>query len=114
MSDHAAIVPGKLRPWFWCVLFLTPMLSVAGNSLVALNQSGETELPWLMGLDLVALPSLGLICSTFCAIHLSRVRTGRVHLGWTLGGLAGFAALNLGLAFGGCWLGIAVSEGVTK
>lgn len=114
MSDETDIAPRSLRPWFWFVLFLTPVLSVASNGLMAATVKGEGQLSWLMGLDLLILPSLGLICSAFCAVHLSRVRTGRVHLGWLLGGLAGCFALNLGLAFGGCFLGAAMGEGLNK
>lgn len=114
MSEATTIAPRSLRPWFWFLLFLTPVLSIAGNGLIAVRQGGETELPWLISFDLLALPSLGLVCSALCAIHLSRVRTGRVHLGWTLGSLVGFAALNLALGFGGCWLGVAAGEGLAK
>ena len=67
-----------------------------------------------MMVDLFIVPSLMVICSAFCAVHLSRVRTGRAHLGWILGGLAGFAVLNLGLSFGGCALGVTLGEKFLK
>jgi len=114
MSDDPAISPGKLRPWFWCLLFLTPVFSLIANSWLGATTRGEGELPGLIIVDLLIAPSLMLICSTFCAMHLSRVRTGRAHLGWILGGLAGFAVLNLGLSFGGCALGAALGEKLLK
>src|SRR4051794_31021134 len=98
-------VPGKLRPWFWLVLFLTPVFSLVANGWVGANIKGEGELPYLIALDVILAPSLMLICSALCAVHLSRVRTGRAHLGWILGGSVGLFVLNVGLSFGGCMLG---------
>ena len=106
--------PGKLRPWFWFVLFLTPVFSLVANGWVGANTKGEGELSYLIALDVFIAPSLMLICSALCAVHLSCARTGRAHLGWILGGLAGFFILNLGLSFGGCMLGASVGEGLGK
>lgn len=114
MSDDAAIAPGKLRPWFWCALFLTPVFSLIANGWMGATTRGEGELPGLIIVDLLIAPSLMLICSAFCAVHLSRVRTGHAHLGWIIGGLAGFAVLNLGLSFGGCVLGATIGEKLLK
>ena len=100
----------KLRPWFWFVLFLTPVLSLVANGWVGATVTGEHELPYLIVLDVFIAPSLMLICSTACAVHLSRVRTGRAHAGWIAAGLFGFFALNLALSFGGCALGATLGE----
>jgi hypothetical protein len=108
--EEPSIGIGKLRPWFWFVLFLTPVLSLIANGVIGSTVNGENELPYLIAVDLIILPSIAVVCSAFCALHLSRVRTGRAHLGWILGGLVGFGALNLGLAFGGCMLGMMSGE----
>ena len=114
MSADIIITPIKLRSWFWCMLFFTPLFALVANGWVASTTKGEGELPGVIVVDLLIVPSLVLICSAFCAVHLSRVRTGRAHLGWILGGLAGFCVLNLGLSFGGCMLGATLGEKLLK
>ena len=41
MSDEASVTRSKLRPWFWGVLFLTPVFSLVANSVVAATTQGE-------------------------------------------------------------------------
>lgn len=113
-ASQPATAPRALRPWFWFVLFFTPVFSLVANGWVGATTKGEGELPGLILVDVFIAPSLMLICSAFCAVHLSRVRTGRAHLGWVLGGLVGFCVLNLALSFGGCMLGATFGEGLVK
>ena len=109
-----AAPPRKLRPWFWFVLLCSPVLTLVANGLVSANISGERELGYLIPLDVVIVPSFILVCSACCAVHLSRVRTGRAHAGWIAAGLFGFFALNLALSFGGCALGATLGESMGK
>ena len=114
MNDQQPPTPRKLRPWFWLMLFFTPVLSLLANGLVGATVKGEDGLSYLILLDVVIVPSLMLICSACCAVHLARARTGRAHAGWIAAGLIGFCALNLALCFGGCALGATLGEKIGK
>src|SRR4051794_1156628 len=97
--------PRKLRAWFWLALLAPALLATIANAIVFTTIHGEAQLGWMIGISLFAVLPLTGICSACCAVHLSRVRTGRVHAAWVVAGMFGFFALNLALAFGGCALG---------
>jgi hypothetical protein len=92
----------KIRWWFWLLLVAPAIFSIAGTTLSEAIVKGEEQLGLMVSVNLLGALPLNGICSACCAIHLSRVRTGTVHMAWLILGTLGFFALNIAIAFAGC------------